>query len=82
MWVLCYVRIYAGRPGTLGLVGNEEVNRFELGESYCGLTWQRVADCLHCQELAKLPPRAGGMKVVEVDHATGTVTLSDEEPEE
>lgn len=61
-------------------MGNDGVNRFEVGESYCGLTWQRVADCLHCQELAKLPP-GRVMKVVKVDHETGTVTVADEEPE-
>lgn len=61
-------------------MGNDKVNRFEVGESYCGLTLQRVADCRHCLELAKLPP-GRPVKVVWVDHETGTVTLADEEPE-
>lgn len=50
-------------------------NRFIVGPTYCGFTFQLVNECEHCIELAKQPKPTGGTKVVAIDRQRGIVTL-------
>lgn len=56
-----------------------DVNRFEVGESFCLLTLRPVATCPHCLELREEPPRPARV-VTAIDHDAGTVTIDGKGP--